>query len=85
MTVIPTTVARAQEANSYRFTGNQLGSRLIQAGMAGSWSQSNWSKRASHILVNTRVLAMPPCSSTHSRARVMCAAFGSSPASLSAK
>ena len=85
MTVSPTIVARAHEPNSYTFTGNQVGSRLIQGGMAGNCAQSYWLNRASHSLVNTRASAIPPCPRIHSRARAMCGVSGSSPASFSAK
>ena len=53
--------------------------------MAGRRSQSYWSKRASQSFVKTRARAMPPWASTQSRARTICGASGSSPASFSAK
>ena len=65
--------------------GNQRGSSTSQGGMAGRRSQSYWSNRASQSFVKTRARAMPPWASTQSRARTMCGALGSSPASFSAK
>ena len=47
--------------------------------------QSHWPNKASQILVNTRVLGMPPLDRMKSRALVMVGESGECPASLSAK
>src|SRR5262245_10468945 len=57
---------------------------MISGGITGSSSQDHRPDKASQILVKTRVAVTPPWLVIQSAARFMCAASGSSPASLSA-
>ena len=78
-------VPLAQLEKSYRFMGTHGGSSTISGGSAGTAFQLHCPKRASHILVKTRVRGMPPLDRMNSRALVIRGSSGEAPASFRAK
>ncbi len=78
-------VARAQLENSYRLTGNQLGSSISSGGRTGTPLQRYCPNSDSQILVNTRASTTPPLERMNSLGAAMRGSSAPTPASFRAK